>query len=218
MSVNHSSSTNDSVSHLSASFFDCAIIDYLQYALTITNIIFLIPLSFFVLRLGFQRWKQQRCGCSTAVTNLSDFVTYNLVVLELIAALGAAIAITGRLIGDPVVAKAGLLIWIFPWYGQMLFPILSCVERYLAVVHPITYLVLKQVSGVRIRNIATAYIWLLCFGGMGFHFLFKEGSSAQCVVVLFALLFNVPSSLVLPLLFLHREGKLLGFKHNPESH
>ncbi|KAI4800461.1 hypothetical protein KUCAC02_009688 [Chaenocephalus aceratus] len=173
----------------------------------------------------------------------------------------------------------------------MLFQILSCVERYLAVVHPLIYLVLKQVSGVRIRNIATAYIWLLCFGGLGFHFLLKEGSrfsylpstcqfavnvisltvssvsvlrvlirprpeegggarrrvsqsqkkayhtilvitgvlflrfggnlvcnlvgfsfnSDQCVVVLFALLVNVPSSLVLPLLVLHREGKLPGF-------
>ncbi|KAI4800474.1 hypothetical protein KUCAC02_009698 [Chaenocephalus aceratus] len=103
MSINHSSSTNDSVSHQSTSLVDCTIIDYLQFALTITNIIFLIPLSGFVLRLGFQPWKQQRCGSSSAVTNLSDFVTYNLAVLELIGALGAAIAISARLIGDPVV-------------------------------------------------------------------------------------------------------------------
>ncbi|KAF3837549.1 hypothetical protein F7725_005013 [Dissostichus mawsoni] len=199
MSVNHSSSTNDTVSHLSASLFDCAIIDYLQYALTITNIIFLIPLSFFVLRLGFQRWKQQMWLLNGGHESL-------------IAALGAAIAITGRLIGDPVVAKAGLLIWFFPWYGQMLFPILSCVERYLAVVHPITYLVLKQVSGVRIRNIATAYIWLLCFGGLGFHFLFKEGSRftylpSTCQFAVNVISLTVSSVSVLRVLFRPRPGE-----------
>lgn len=37
---------------------------------------------------------------------------------------------------------------------------LICVERYLAVVRPVTYLRLKQTAGTHIRNISTVVIWV----------------------------------------------------------
>lgn len=45
----------------------------------------------------------------------------------------------------------------------MFFDTLTCVERYLAVVHPITYRNLKNARGVCIRNAAIGCCWLLSF-------------------------------------------------------
>lgn len=53
--------------------------------------------------------------------------------------------------------------------GQAMFHILTCVEHYLAVVHPITYLHLKQAGKVRIRNICTGCVWLLSFGWLAVY-------------------------------------------------
>lgn len=39
---------------------------------------------------------------------------------------------------------------------------LACIELFIAVVHPVTYLRLKGPRGVRIRNIAIICVWLLC--------------------------------------------------------
>ena len=181
----------------------------------------------------------------------------------------------------------------------MMFPVLTCVDRYLAVVHAITYLRLRRTHGVTIRNIATVTVWVFCFGGLTVWFFLRNSPhafipSVFSVVMLLSImifcslsvlcvlirprpgevgvdrmqvdklkqrafytiliimgvlslrfggtlassmifssptvsyyvkymmvtstaLFNLPSSLVLPLLFLHRAGKLPGCKHNTES-
>ncbi len=307
MSVNSSFSTHDShpsqFSSSNVSLYhpvcsDSVISVYTVFAFV--NIVLLLPLSIFVLNLGFQRWRQQRSVSSAPTMSLSDFVTYNMAVMDLIGVSGYTISICGGYANLPVMMSVGFYIGAFPWCGQMSFPILSCMERYLAVVHPITYLRLRQVGGVRIRNISTGIVWLECFSGVGFCVLlfnYPEYSlipsaslmafvliavifcslsilyvlirprpgevgghrvrvhqskqrafhtiiiitgvlllrfggnlvcnvmsssptvsySAQCVVKAAAGWFNLPSSLVLPLLFLHRAGKLPGCKHNTES-
>ena len=43
----------------------------------------------------------------------------------------------------------------------MFFHTLTCLERYLAVVHPIIYLSLKNERGIRIRNITNGCVWPL---------------------------------------------------------
>ena len=180
--------------------------------------------------------------------------------------------------------------------GQSLFHCLTCVERYLAVVHPITFMRLRETRGVRIRNISIACVWLLSFGWTGVTkmylpyfptvpFLFIMGCglivilfccfsvlrvlthpgpgevggnkeqvaqskrrafymivailgvlllrfvgllvsfSLREVVTLpedlcwiedFGLALTIPSSLVVPLLFLHKKGKLACCRHNTE--
>lgn len=171
------------------------------------------------------------------------------------------------------------------WHGQTLFHLLTCVEHYLAVVHPTFYLSLRNERGVRLRNVAVLCVWLLSFVSMGLmafrKFLtvfdvcvlvvnltlvsfcslsvmsnlyrpspgnkeaglrrvdqakqraFKTiliilvvqvlrfvGSviwsivdglslSSYCLLVAVVALVNLPSSFVLPLLFLQREGKLV---------
>lgn len=50
------------------------------------------------------------------------------------------------------------------WYGETIFHVLTCVEHYLAVVHPIAYLGLREKRWILIRNISVTCIWLLCLG------------------------------------------------------
>lgn len=59
---------------------------------------------------------------------------------------------------------AAMNIFVISLPAQTLFHLLTCVDRYLAVVHPVKYRVLRQVSGVRIRNISIGCVWFISFG------------------------------------------------------
>ena len=298
MSVNYSSSTNFSLD-VPRSPDSCLGAEIL-ITFSFTNIIFLLPLSILVLNLGFQRWKQQRSVSSAVVMSFSDFFTYNMAVMELFGVFGCIMYICSKYFHLSWLAGMSTFMLIFPWSGQMCFPILTCLDRYVAVVYPITYRRLKQVAGLYIRNISTGFVWLQCFATVPFYSLTTNNRSVflttavclmsvlliavtfsslsilhvlirprpgevgrngaridkskrrafhmiiiimgvlwlrfggalvcnvvlvspgvspgvQCVVGAAQVWFNVPSSLVLPLLFLHRAGKLPGCKHNTES-
>ncbi|XP_054656578.1 uncharacterized protein LOC129194973 [Dunckerocampus dactyliophorus] len=70
---------------------------------------------------------------------------------------------------DGQVVLAGIIIQAFPWYGQMVFPLLTCGDRYLAVVHPVAYLRLRRQRSI--RNVTTGVLWLGCFLGIYLTFL-----------------------------------------------
>lgn len=127
----------------------------------ITRVGIILPLSILVLYFGHQKWRRQR---SFATVSHSDIFTYHLVVMELIWILGVVSLYCGYSIDLPEVSLVGSCACSLTFYGQTFFHILTCVERYLAVVHPITYLELRSARGVRIRNISTGCVWLLCFG------------------------------------------------------
>lgn len=134
--------------------------------ITFTYILLNLPLSVFVLYVGFQRWREQRSVSSAATMTHSDFFNYNMAVMELIGVFGYATYYGSSYADRPDIWVAGYTIRGFGWVGQILFPILICMEYYLAVVYPITYRKLKQADGVRIRNICTGCIWLSCFWWM----------------------------------------------------
>lgn len=185
--------------------------------------------------------------------------------------------------------NVGISLFVINLSAHTLFHLLTCVERYLAVVHPITYRSLKKAKGIRIRNATIASVWLTCLIEIGILFtadkesidvlfyctiaivlvimsfcslsvlrvlirpgpgegggdqgrvdqtklkafytimailgaltikcagtvftaalynLPQLGESQRCGVWLSVVWFNIPSSLVLPLLFLHKTGKL----------
>ncbi|KAK2899527.1 hypothetical protein Q8A73_012656 [Channa argus] len=122
---------------------DSTVGNFISVSFTITNLFLHLPLSLFVLYLGVQRWRQQR---SFATTSHSDVFTYHSAAMQLIFALGGAFYICGKYTNLSELIKF--------WYyatcnivpGQMFFHILTCVERYLAVVHPIIYLGLRHIS------------------------------------------------------------------------
>eukprot|EP00064_Thunnus_orientalis_P020341 superscaffoldBa00005544_g20476 len=123
-------------------------------AFSITNILLLLPLSILILYLGFRRWKLQRSVSTAATTSHSDIFTYNMVALELIGVLGSLLYCAGVYMYLPEVIVYGSNLFVIILAMKIQFHTLTCVERYLAVVHPITYLGLKNKSGIRIRNIS----------------------------------------------------------------
>ncbi|CAB1440220.1 unnamed protein product [Pleuronectes platessa] len=261
-----------------------------------SSVIFLVPLplNVFVLYLGLQRWRRRGPG---ATMRNSDLFTYHMAVMELVSVLGTLLMCCGVHTDIPQLEMPGFQIYCVTVSGQMCFHTLTCVERYIAVVHPIRYLDLRKTKWIRIRNRAIGCVWLLSFlwinlmylksttyallnvglTGLGFTIisfccfsvlyvlnrpgpadrvggrqhidqsklralytieaimgvlLLRLGGSIvasalyptallgeaeSCVLWVLTFWFFLPSGLVLPLFFLHREGKLLCCQRNAES-
>ena len=253
-------------------------------AFSITHILLLLPLCILILYLGLQQWRKQHSTSTAAMMSHSDSFTYHMVIMELFGVLGYIIFCFGIYLDHFTMCRVGFHLFSLTWYGEMFFHVLTCVERYLAIIHPIIYLSLKGERGVIIRNISIGCVWLLSIGGSSFllnekvsifieffcvvlslaitsfcslsalrvlirpgpgeHGGEKEnvdksklrayhtilvilvvlmlrffwglvwvvpyviGVGYDCVVTLSAFWFDFPSSLVLPLLFLHRAGRL----------
>lgn len=139
---------------------------YIFTALIIIYIV-LLPVFIFILFMGYQRWKKQRSVSVTTLMSPFDVLTYNMVVLELATVVGALVNFYSTYIGHPGLLVFGMSIYMMAQTGQTLFHLLTCVERYLAVVHPITYWGLRQARGVRIRNGIVGCVWVICFGSLG---------------------------------------------------
>ncbi|XP_035798123.1 uncharacterized protein LOC118469409 [Amphiprion ocellaris] len=256
----------------------------------ITSILLLLPLCIFIIYHGLQQWRLNHSTSSAATMSHSDSFTYNMVTMEMIGVFGSVLMICGIYSCHFNVIIVGFFLSFLVWYGEMFFHVLTCVERYLAVVHPITYLSLRTERGIRIRNISISCVWMLCFvmmvlvmienatmvadsclsilsftvvcfcsvsvlrvligpgpgeqgGGrkrvdqskqrafytilviLGMlvlrftwnlvatvHYLMEKG--LECVMMSVGVWLNLPSALVLPLLFLHRAGKLVCWKNN----
>lgn len=170
----------------------------------------LLPLSILILILGYQRWRQRR---SSATANHSDFFTYHLSVVELIGLFGAALFCSGKYIRQPLVMIVGYCISSIALPGQALFHCLTCVERHLAVVHPVTYLRLKNSGGVRIRNISIGCVWALSFGWIGLvaHYLPNiPASPLVCLLTVSLIVVSFCSLSVLYVLIRPRPGEVAG--------
>ncbi|XP_038162028.1 uncharacterized protein LOC119797144 [Cyprinodon tularosa] len=138
---------------------------FTMYAI-ISTLLFL-PLYIFVLYIGIQKWRHQRFEPARISTNPSDFYTLNMMISEIICALGSALFVLAMFSGGRLMYLLGLYFFSINVPGQSLFHSLTCLDRYLAVVHPITYMLKKDTLGVRIRNISNICVWLLCFGYLG---------------------------------------------------
>ncbi|KAI3376590.1 hypothetical protein L3Q82_016472, partial [Scortum barcoo] len=157
MSDNSSSSSSNSSLHSEP--FECSsstVSLLMGAAINGIKVVLVLPLSIYILYLGLQQWRQQRS------TSHCDIFTYHLTVLELIWALGSAIYFCGTSTSLPEMMIVGYCLYSIFFFADSFFHVLTCVDRYLAVVHPITYLGLKNVRGVRIRNISIGCVWLFC--------------------------------------------------------
>lgn len=131
-------------------------------AYTIVSILGLLPLYIFILHLGVQRWRQHR-SCMTI--NHSEYFTYHMVGIEVMGVLNFTLICCGVYTGCKTVIVMGLHIFYIYTSGQTSVHLLTCVERYLAVTHPIAYQKLRTKKGIRFRNIIIFYWWLFSFGG-----------------------------------------------------
>ncbi|KAG8005895.1 hypothetical protein GBF38_004937 [Nibea albiflora] len=291
-------SVNSSNSFFTSLIDNCRLYPASIYTFTSLFIIYilLLPLFILVLYVGCQRWRRQRSVATATTTSHSDVFTLNMVVLELLGILGFCIFCISAYINLPNGMSYGLYVYFIIAPGQTLFHLLTCVDRYLAVVHPVTYLRLRQAGGVRIRNVSIGCVWFVCLVSLGlsllsdtfyivYTFLLLVFSSvavsfcslsilrilirpgpgevggnrrqvdqskqrafhtisvimavlllrfistliskvtysasgvtiADCLMMWSIAWFSLPSSLVLPLLFLHRAGKLPGCERSTAS-
>ncbi|KAI9524340.1 hypothetical protein NQZ68_018023 [Dissostichus eleginoides] len=116
----------------------------------ITKILILLPICIFVLYLGLQRCRQRSSTSAAASTNShSDIFTFHMVVFELWQFLGSTLFIYAIYSANHKILGVGSYICLITRYGRNSCHVLTCVERYLAVVHPVTYLNLKGQRGGR---------------------------------------------------------------------
>ncbi|XP_015237656.1 PREDICTED: uncharacterized protein LOC107089410 [Cyprinodon variegatus] len=128
------------------------------------NVVFCLPLFIFILCFGFRQW-QKNCPKSFAsdMSN-SDCFTYHMVIMELVGVTGCCISFIGIYSGELKAVKVGTILFSFTWYGEGFFQNLTCVEHFLAVVHPITHFTYRKKRGI--RNITMGFVWLFCVTGM----------------------------------------------------
>lgn len=291
-----SPSPNSSLYPTFTSCFNSRTNTFVLTSLSITYILFLLPLFILVLCVGYQRWRKKRSSSQAVMSSHSDIFTFHMVILELFGIFGCCLYCYGTYSNRLYVMTAGLFIFNVISPGQTLLHLLTCVDRYLSVVHPITYLGLKQSGWVRIRNIVIGCVWLFSIVSLGqitvqnfyvssnilllvfsfttvsfcsisvlcvlirpvpgrmsrnrnkidqskqrafqtimvimgvlfprfwailvFNAILVQSSHSfidYCLAMSVSLWFSLPSSLVLPLLFLRRAGKLPGSKQNPGS-
>ncbi|KAJ0006168.1 hypothetical protein NQD34_013441, partial [Periophthalmus magnuspinnatus] len=117
------------------------------------------PIFLSALYVLYKKWKKP-----TRLSD-SDVLTLHTIIMEVVkvVALSSFYYSICNTIGNVMILPAISLV-ILPRYAQMFLNCLTCVERYLAVVHPITYLRLKKRGGVTIRNTCIAVACLLSAG------------------------------------------------------
>lgn len=116
-----------------------------------------IPLCALVIYISVQRWSQS----SGMTASHTDSFTNHTVVYILLAFIGMTLIGCGIITALNPMLLVGLIIFCASMFGLMFFDTLICVERYVAVVHPITYRNLKNAKGVVMRNVAIGCVWLL---------------------------------------------------------
>lgn len=166
MSLNSSSSSNFS---FEPAFYHCSNSNAdILFAFIVTKGILLIPLAVLIIYLGYQQWRQQH---SFKAMSHSDIFTYHLTVMQLVGISGASLYMFGFALRYMV--TVGASISGASLFGEVMFHLLTCVERYLAILHPITYLKLKETGGVRIRNKCIGCVWLFYLGWVGVMFYYS---------------------------------------------
>lgn len=164
MSVN-TSSTDFSFLHLCE---DIELGHLVSLAYVLTKVFANLPLCVLILCFAVSRWRRR----SSKTTSHADMLAYNAAAFELIFTLAAVLYFPAYYTGSTKVLLAGIYLSAFALVGEVLLHILTCVERYLAVVHPVTYLDLKRSSGVRIRNVCIGCVWLISCGWVGIETLY----------------------------------------------
>lgn len=127
----------------------------------ITNVLSLVPACILVLYLGLKR-RCLHCSTSTAATSSHvDIFTCHLVAMELFGFFGCVLVCLSIHTAHLELLYFGLNFYSITWYGELFFQLITCVERYLAAVHPITYRSLRSERGIRLRNVTIGCVWLL---------------------------------------------------------
>lgn len=123
----------------------------------------LLPLFLLILYMGFQRWRRP----AAPKMSHTDFFTYNMMVVESVGAAASVLYTVSLYVTSEAMFTLGMFLFSVSLLAQTFFHALTCVERHLAVVHPVTYMHLRETLGVRMRNGSSVCVWLLSVGWLG---------------------------------------------------
>lgn len=151
---------------------------------TCASFLFLVPLGCLVLVNGIQQ-QRQRASAATTISNC-DLLTYNIIALDPIHLLACVIYCLGIYTSQNGLLKMGISAVYLVYHGRLLFHCLTCVEQYVAVMHPLTYLNLKTERGVLARNTAIAFVWLVSVLNFVLSYLYSDNIPAVPFLLLFA--------------------------------
>lgn len=140
---------------------------YIILSFATASCLLVLPFCLLVLRQGLHRWREQRS--KTAISNF-HLVTYHLAVIEIMGIFGHVLFFCATITNRSVLMAVGVVIFLFTSAGQMFFHFLNSVERYLAVLHPITYRTLREAKVIRVRNVIITFAWLLSIATPFFTF------------------------------------------------
>lgn len=131
--------------------------NYIFTAFSATNLFVLFPLLIISLYVVLQRWWQQY----PAPISQSDCIIFNMAVIELLSLLASiSFCIAYYTQVHHIMMVTSQLCFVFI-SGQISFHILACLERYLAVVHPLIYMHPKKHT---IKKITIVCSWLFNLG------------------------------------------------------
>ncbi|XP_029905154.1 P2Y purinoceptor 3-like [Myripristis murdjan] len=122
--------------------------------------------------------------------NASEFFSLNLTVSELLYGLSNICAFISVFYNVVSVYVASAFFSVFVAMGRPLFQTCICVERYIAVVHPMLFLQLKT---LKYRVVCCAAVWLLVLGGCIMQVLMLNNLilAQRCYIGAYLLLFSV---------------------------
>ncbi|KAG7497663.1 hypothetical protein JOB18_041526 [Solea senegalensis] len=134
---------------------------------SITNDLGLLLLFVLVLLLDCHQRRTQRC-----VSAVRDVVVvYNSMAMQLEELSGVAFFFFASYTKQPHLIWPASTIIGSGSHGQLLLHLLTCVECYVAVVHPVFFMGLRKKGVVKLRNMCLCCVWLLCgVGIIALHF------------------------------------------------
>ncbi|KAF3837467.1 hypothetical protein F7725_004931 [Dissostichus mawsoni] len=101
------------------------------------------------------QWRRHR----SVKQNHSDIITYNMAVMEVFLVFGSVFYCLSVLLNSEAMRLVSTHVYYITSCGQMSLHILICVERYLAMVHPVKYRSLRQSRCDTIRNVSVGSVW-----------------------------------------------------------
>lgn len=153
-----------------------------------THSVLLFPISGIVVFLGLKRRFQQSFAVKPATVVHSDVFIYHMAAMEFVGVPGCLLLIYSIFQNNYILINRGHAIWAFSWYGETFFYLLTCMEHYLAVVHPVAYRNLRKESGIRIRNITISGVWLFNLGKVIVTFLGKYSPLFEFCIMMFLII------------------------------
>lgn len=154
MSGNLSNFTNQTTNSLLS--YPCITVYFCFFIITV----FLLLFFALILYMGHHQWRKKSSVGRTTISH-SDVLTYNIVPMELFGVFGNGCMVFYILTNVTILIKLSQVFVVISVNGQNAIHLITCVEHYVAVLHPVQYLKSKKPRSVRNRNIIIVCFWII---------------------------------------------------------